>query len=132
MTEPMVVLLVEDEPLLSLDVEDALGEEGFDVVAASSGAEGIAKFDRHKGALKALVTDVRLGLGPTGWDVARHVRTAIPTMPVIYVSGNAADDWAAHGVPNSIMIRKPFAMSQITSWLAALLDGGSSSPVPVH
>ncbi|WP_027155598.1 response regulator [Mesorhizobium sp. WSM2561] len=130
MTAPSVVLLIEDAAILLLDVETALEEEGFEVISAINGAEGMAKFDRHKDDLKALVTDVSLGTGPTGWDVARHVRTAVPTMPVIYMSGHGSDDWAAHGVPNSIMISKPFVMTQIITGLATLLNEGSSSLAP--
>ncbi|CDX55587.1 Response regulator receiver (fragment) [Mesorhizobium plurifarium] len=58
----------------------------------------------------------------SGWDVARHVRSVNPNLPVIYISGDGAVDWAALGVPNSLMITKPFAMPQIISGLTTLLS----------
>ncbi|ESX43432.1 hypothetical protein X750_20630 [Mesorhizobium sp. LNJC394B00] len=42
-------------------------------------------------------------------------------MPVIYMSGDGADDWPS-GVPNSLMITKPFVMPQIITGLATLLN----------
>ncbi|MDB5605840.1 MAG: transcriptional regulator [Bradyrhizobium sp.] len=32
--------------------------------------------------------------------------------PVIYVTGAGADQWMSHGVPDSILLRKPFAPAQ--------------------
>lgn len=52
------------------------------------------------------------------------MRSVNPTLPVIYVSGDAADDWASLGVPNSMMISKPFVMPQIITGLATLLNAG--------
>ncbi|WP_095204155.1 response regulator [Mesorhizobium carmichaelinearum] len=122
-----VVLLVEDESIVLLDVENSLIEAGFEVVPAVNGSTAIAAFDREPERFGALISDVRLGAGATGWDVARHVRSVVPTLPVIYVSADGADDWAAQGVPNSIMITKPFVMPQIITGLATLLNEGSSS-----
>ncbi|ESY04072.1 hisitidine kinase [Mesorhizobium sp. LNJC399B00] len=53
--------------------------------------------------------------------MGRHLRGANPTMPVIYMSGDGADDWPS-GVPNSLMITKPFVMPQIITGLATLLN----------
>ncbi|RXT37484.1 hypothetical protein B5V01_29170 [Mesorhizobium erdmanii] len=72
--------------------------------------------------LKAVLTDIRLGDGPNGWEIGRHVRGAAPTMPVIYISGDSAADWHAQGVPGSIMIPKPFAIAQIVTAIASLLN----------
>lgn len=83
----------------------------------------IATFDRDPARVEALVSDVRLGENEmSGWDVARHVRSVNPNLPVIYISGDGAVDWAALGVPNSLMITKPFAMPQIISGLTTLLS----------
>ncbi|WP_353019569.1 response regulator [Mesorhizobium sp. M0999] len=115
------VLIVDDESMILLDVENSLREAGFEVIAVLKGLEAIATFDREPERVAALLTDIRLGEGPTGWDVARHLRGANPTMPVIYMSGDGADDWPS-GVPNSLMITKPFVMPQIITGLATLLN----------
>ncbi|MER9190242.1 response regulator [Mesorhizobium australicum] len=121
---PTVVLLVEDESMILLDVENSLVDAGFEVVSAFKGADAIQAFDDDPERIGALVTDIRLGVGPTGWDVARHLRSVHSNLPVIYMSGDGADDWPSLGVPNSIMITKPFVMPQIITGLSTLLNQG--------
>jgi DNA-binding response OmpR family regulator len=65
---------------------------------------------------RALLTDINLGRDKlTGWDVARHAREIDLTFPVVYLSGDSAEQWAVQGVPNSIMLSKPFAPAQIVT-----------------
>jgi hypothetical protein len=41
---------------------------------------------------------------------------------VIYVTASSAEEWASYGVPNSILIPKPFARAQLISAIASLLN----------
>ncbi len=43
-------------------------------------------------------------------------------MPLIYMSGDSSGEWASQGVPNSIMIGKPFAFPQLITALSMLLN----------
>lgn len=116
------VLVVEDEPLILLDVETALQEAGFEVVAVTDAAQALAAFDAEPGKFKGLITDIRLGNGQSGWEVAKHLRQANSTIPVVYMSGDSAIHWGAEGVPGSVMITKPFFMPQIITALSTLLN----------
>jgi CheY-like chemotaxis protein len=104
-------------------LETALEEDGYEVVLADSGEEAVALLDKHTD-VRGVLTDVRLGgkRKLTGWDVARHARELNPNIAVVYTSGDSAVDWTAQGVPKSVMIVKPFAMSQISTALATLLN----------
>jgi two-component system OmpR family response regulator len=114
--------------MIMLDVESALIEEGFEVVCANSAAQAISRYDADPAKFKALITDIRLGDGQSGWDIGRHVREIFPPIPVIYISGDSSKDWRAQGVPDSIMIEKPFVMAQIITALTQLLNQSSQSP----
>ncbi len=116
------VLLVEDEALILIDLESVLIEDGFEVLTAINGSEAITAFDADPTRIHGVVTDIRLGSGPTGWDIGHHVREAIPAMPIVYMSGDSSHDWEAKGVPNSIMVPKPFVHSQIVTALATLMN----------
>ncbi|TJV37476.1 MAG: hypothetical protein E5Y02_32920 [Mesorhizobium sp.] len=59
-------------------------------MAVYTGHDAIAAFDRDSERVVAMVTDVRIGDGPTGWEVARHMRSVNPTLPVIYMSADGA------------------------------------------
>jgi hypothetical protein len=41
------------------------------------------------------------------------------------MTGAAADDWASEGVPNSILLKKPFAPAQLVTAVSQLLNTGS-------
>jgi hypothetical protein len=43
-----------------------------------------------------------------------------------YMSGDSSADWAVEGVPNSIMLAKPFAPAQLVTAISQLLTSASS------
>ncbi len=107
-------------------VEEALGDGGYQTVVASSGEDAVKLLDSADQTYRALVTDVNLGRGKmTGWDIARHARETTPDLPVVYMTGDSAAEWAAQGVPNSILITKPFAPAQLLTAVSQLLNTGT-------
>ena len=123
-----VILVVEDDHLIQSVVEESLTDGGFEIVIASSGEDAVQLLDTAKGKYRALVTDINLGTGNIdGWEVARHAREIDPEFPVIYMSGKDATEWASKGVPNSIMLAKPFAPAQLITAVSQLLN---SHPPP--
>jgi DNA-binding response OmpR family regulator len=122
-----IILVVEDDQLVQGVVEESLTDGGFETVIASSGENAVELLDTSDGKYRALVTDINLGRGKMdGWDVARRAREIDPNFPVIYVSGKDADEWASKGVPNSVMLAKPFAPAQLVTAVSQLLN--TSSP----
>jgi DNA-binding response OmpR family regulator len=121
----LVILVVEDDQLIQSVVEETLTDGGFEIAIASSGENAVELLDASEGKYRALVTDINLGRDKIdGWDVARHAREIDPKFPVIYMSGKDADDWASKGVPNSIMLAKPFAPAQLVTAVSQLLNAG--------
>jgi DNA-binding response OmpR family regulator len=125
---PLVILVVEDDQLVQSVVEETLTDGGFEIAIASSGEHAVKLLDASKGKYRALVTDINLGRDKIdGWEVARHAREINPHFPVIYMSGRDADEWASKGVPNSVMLAKPFAPAQLVTAVSQLLNAGTSS-----
>jgi len=127
MNELPVILVIEDEDSIQTVVEEALTEGGFTTDVVASGEEALTLFSGGLRSYKALVTDVGLKGRLSGWEVAAKIRETDPGFPVIYMSGAHADEWASRGVPNSIMLAKPFAPAQIVTAVAQLLN---SAPPP--
>ena len=71
------------------------------------------------------MTDINLQGKMDGWEVAQHAREIEPDFPVAYMSGAAAADWTSKGVPNSIMLAKPFAPAQLLTAVSNLLNSGT-------
>ena len=119
------ILVVEDDHLIQSVVEDTLKEGGFEIDIASSGKQAVELLGAG-GKYRALVTDINLGRNKMdGWEIARHGREIDPAFPVVYMSGDSADAWASKGVPNSIMLAKPFAPAQLVTAVSQLLNGGT-------
>jgi CheY-like chemotaxis protein len=116
------VLVVEDEFLVQDVIQAGLEDGGFDVTVVSSGKEALAHLEDHALALRGLVTDIRLGAGPDGWEVARRARALNPKLPVVYMTGDSEAAWSSLGVPNSTLVVKPFAPMQIVVALATLAN----------
>jgi DNA-binding response OmpR family regulator len=120
-----IVLVVEDDQLIQSVVEATLSDGGFEIAMASSGEQAVELLDAADGKYRALVTDVNLGRDKMdGWSVARRAREIDPEFPVVYMSGESAADWASRGVPNSIMLSKPFAPAQLITAVSQLLNSG--------
>ncbi|MDA9522088.1 transcriptional regulator [Bradyrhizobium sp. CCBAU 11434] len=123
MTNQLLILVVEDDPDIQNIVQECLSDGGFEAVIASSGKRAVELLDVAEGKYRALVTDINLGAGRLdGWHIARHARDIDPNFPIVYMSGKDADDWASQGVPNSIMLAKPFAPAQLVTAVSNLLN----------
>jgi DNA-binding response OmpR family regulator len=124
-SEVPVILVVEDEYPLQGVLEEALTEGGFQAAILSSGEEALTLFKGGAAECKALVTDINLKGKLNGWEVARRIREIDPTFPVVYITGAAAHEWASQGVPNSILLQKPFAPAQLVTAVSQLLNAGT-------
>jgi CheY-like chemotaxis protein len=126
MDSSVLILLVEDDPGIQDLLFDTLEEVGFEVVQASNAAQAISILN-EKSDIRAIVTDIDFGDSKlTGWDVARHARELLKDLPVVYMTGASADDWGSKGVPNSVLINKPFAPVQVVTAVSQLLNAGNT------
>ena len=123
MENAVLILVVDDEIAIRAVLNVALEDDGYKVLLAGSGEEAVKLLKKHK-EVKGLVTDIRLGSERkmTGWEIARQARELNPDIAVVYMSGDSAADWAVDGVPKSVMVTKPFAVSQISTAIATLLN----------
>lgn len=127
--ESITIVLVEDEALLLLEFEEALTAGGFEVVCFSSGVKAITYLSSKESPAEGVVTDIRLSHPATDdWEVARVARENAPEMIVVYIGGDSAAEWAIKGVPNSIMLEKPFAMAQMVTAVSQLLNDRPANP----
>jgi DNA-binding response OmpR family regulator len=120
----MTILLVEDEILVREYLREALVAEGFEVVAVSTGEHALAELRNPAVRYKAIITDIRLADKIPGWDVAKLARDLIPAVPIVYMTGDSAADWKVHGVPDSILLAKPFEVPHLLATVGALVESG--------
>jgi DNA-binding response OmpR family regulator len=111
-----LILVVEDEPLIALDLSSSLRDAGAQVVQAANVESALAAIDAHR--CSAAVVDYWLGY-ETGRAVARRLKEK--HVPFLYYSGRALDDFTTgSGAP---VISKPAGGREIVGMLRLLLDG---------
>lgn len=116
------LLLVDDDYLVADLIEAALDDAGFEVVVASTPAQAMAVLEQRAADLAGLVTDINLKSKVDGYGVAQQARELAPRLPVVYTTGDHAHQWPSRGVPNSILITKPFVPAQIVTAISSLLN----------
>ena len=122
-----IILVIEDDASIQAIAEDALIDAGFEPAIVPSGEEALTLLaGPMREGCRAVVTDIKLRGNIDGWEVGQRAREIDPEFPIIYISGAGAADWPSKGVPNSIMLKKPFAPAQLVTAVSQLLN--STSP----
>ena len=101
-------------------MQEMLELAGFDVLTAGNGEEALELFERERGNVDVLMTDIVMPR-MSGREVAERVRELDPQVGVIYTSGYADDpgtgrDDAAIG---AIMLPKPVTAEQLVAAVTA-------------
>ena len=110
------ILLVEDEPLISMMLEDFL--DILDREAAGSAdccAAALALLD--KGGIDAAILDVNLRGGETSWPIAERLRDL--GIPFILATGGS-DDMIDPAFRDRPVLSKPFTLESVEQALAAI------------
>jgi two-component system response regulator RegX3 len=116
------VLVVEDEPSYRETLAYMLGREGFEVVEAADGTEGLAAYDRS-GADIVLLDLMMPGL--PGTEVCRQLRQRGP-VPVIMLTARDSEIDKVVGLELGAddYVTKPFSHRELVARIRAVLRRG--------
>ena len=118
------VLLVEDEDAVRGFAARALGQRGYNVLQATTGAEALEMFNNHQGEVDLVVSDVVMPEmdGPTLMQKLRRER---PDLKIIFISGYAEDAFRKHLAENEdfMFLQKPFDLKELAAAVKAALQG---------
>ena len=120
MSQPLV-LIVDDEPLIRMNMKHVLEDEGFHVVEAEDAFEALRALAEFP-SIEVMVSDVKMP-GMDGLELARFAAAQRPELRIIIFSGHASalDDRIPRGVQ---FMRKPFPLIPFAGWLRESLDAG--------
>jgi len=119
------ILLVEDEADVRELIEEAFEDEGLSVRSADSDEAAYELLEAEARRFDLLIADINLGVGTTGFDVARRARQLNPKIAVIYITGHAAH-LGKFGVEGGQMYPKPFNPSELAAQAKAVIGGGEA------
>jgi len=114
------ILLVEDEPGLSLTLSDLLGNEGYEVEAAMDGVTGLDR--ASNGAFDLLVLDIMLPR-MNGLEVCRELRRRGKDVAVLMLTAKSQlpDRVAGLRLGADDYLTKPFEPPELLARIEALL-----------
>lgn len=120
----MKVLVVEDEPRLAKTLEVGLRAEGFIVVTAATGTDGLWQAREHQ--FDVVVLDIMLP-GLSGYEVLRRMRAAEIWTPVLMLTAKDGDyeQADAFDLGADDYLTKPFSFIVLVARLRALLRRGA-------
>ena len=120
------ILVVEDEAAVRSTVRRQLETLGHKVLVADTAAAALPMLDGEE-APDVLLTDVVLGAGMNGIDLAEMARRAKPDIPVIFMSGFTAVAEAQQRIHQlgAPLLTKPSTLSQLERALNSVMSGSS-------
>lgn len=114
------ILFVEDEEDLTLIVTDTLRGQGYDVITAADGIEGLEKFKTE--AANIVVADVIMPK-MDGFTMAKEIRKLSPTVPLLFLTAKSTIDDIEEGfeIGANDYLKKPFELRELIVRIKALL-----------
>lgn len=114
------ILLVEDDPSLGMLMKDFLGMEGFDIVLAKNGVEGLSSFSSNR--FDICILDVMMPL-MDGFTLARKIRKKNTEIPIIFLTAKSLKEDKLNGfdLGGDDYITKPFDEDELVRRINAVL-----------
>lgn len=113
------MLVVEDEVLIRMTLAAVLRDEGFNVIEACDSDEALVALATT--SIDLLLTDVRMEGSMDGLDLAMQVRSTLPDLKIVVVSGHLPAD-ETHGVADAF-VPKPYLAEKVVEQVKAILNG---------
>lgn len=122
-------LIVDDEPLILMDLEEILGRAGFRCHAADNGDVALETLAEHEQEITLLFSDVEMPGETNGFALARHVATEYPWIEIVISSGRISPK-AGEMPQGATFIGKPFSAQMVIDHLQEILPDGKK-PEPL-
>jgi len=119
------ILVVEDDESIMMGLEQTLQHEGYDVITASDGDEGLKLGLGNRPDL--ILLDIMLP-GTSGYEVCRKLRDAGKRMPIIMLTARDEEFDKLHGFEMGAddYVTKPFSIKELIARIKVVLSRGSA------
>ncbi|MBW8890548.1 MAG: PAS domain S-box protein [Fibrobacteres bacterium] len=117
------ILLVEDEVAVRKLASEVLLANGYQILEAGNGEEGLAIFRGHATGIDAVVTDLvmpKMG----GLALARHILAGLPDTPIVFMSGYPDDPLISLDTKHRcVFLQKPFSVAELLAKVGEVFSG---------
>ena len=113
------ILIIEDEKPLAQVLEDTFSQEGFEIIKAFDGENGVDKFYNEKPDL--ILLDINLPK-KLGWEVCKEIRET-SNIPIIMMTARDSDSDEYNGLSIGAddYITKPFIFIELLARIQAIV-----------
>lgn len=116
-----IILIIDDEIDMHWALEKALSQDGYEIIKADNGAEGLKILASRD--ISVVLLDYKMP-GMTGLEVLEEIRKQWPELPVIFMTGynsiTTATDSMAKGT--TAYVSKPFRLDDLKNTLQRALS----------
>ena len=117
------ILLVDDEDSIRDFLAEILSEQGYKVIEASNGEEGLQVFKEYNEKVHLLISDITMPK-MSGPELANEIRKLKPDIKALFISGNVENEYINEQTADSStsFLQKPFTYDSIISKVREILD----------
>lgn len=121
MSNPIRILLAEDEPALGQIVKESLETRNFEVILCEDGTKAYENYIKHKP--EVLVLDVMMPK-KDGFTLAEEIRKSDKDTPIIFLTAKSQTKDVVNGfeLGGNDYLKKPFSMEELIVRIHALLN----------
>jgi DNA-binding response OmpR family regulator len=112
------VLLVDDDAPIRESLRKVLEAEGYNVVLAADGQEGLERFDPE--LIDLLLLDLNLP-AKSGWNLYERITSINPLLPIIMITGRGNQWELASAAGVGALMEKPLDVPFLLQTMTALL-----------
>jgi acyl-lipid omega-6 desaturase (Delta-12 desaturase) len=124
-----VVLVVEDHPLVRMDIADAITEQGFEALEAGNAVEAIRILEARSD-VRLVLTDTKMPGTMDGVELVHYIRNRWPPVKLIIVSGKTVIDLASLPA-GARFFAKPYHQTKIIDAIAGMFAAAGPSGEPL-
>lgn len=120
-TQPITILLAEDEPALGLIIKESLETRGFKVLLCENGEKALNVYKVSNPEL--LVLDVMMPK-KDGFTLAKEIRQGDEAVPIIFLTAKSQTQDVVEGftIGGNDYLKKPFSMEELIVRINNLLQ----------
>src|SRR5580698_6456144 len=124
------ILVVDDEPQLVMGLRDALEFEGFRVISAGKGRDGIALAQSE--APDAVILDLMLP-DVNGYAVCEEIRRINALVPIVMLTARSQETDKIRGLDSGAddYVTKPFGVNELIARMRAIFRRTARGPASV-
>ncbi len=117
------ILVIDDEQIMRDKCLRILSKEGWTIICAEDGSQGLKEIKDHPDSIDAILVDLRMP-AMSGMEILHQVRNIDANLPVIVITGYATVELAVEAMEKGAFsfIPKPFTPEQLQSVVHRALE----------